>query len=87
MGSRDSGSGWLIADPSTVTAATNLSDSPTVSNSPLCETLGLQVMQRREAFLERYRALTHAGLDLLKAWLRQHPSLGSWSPRERPSLT
>ncbi len=76
--------GWLIADIAALGTATNMKRYTTICNSSLCEHLGRKVLERRATFLEAYRAMTRAGLAILKAWLPAHPVLGLLEPQGTP---
>ena len=64
--------GWAVGDRETIEHMVNIKRYTTVSNSPLCEKLAIQILRRRKEFLDSYRLMTSAGLAFLHDWARSH---------------
>lgn len=64
--------GWMCGPADVVRAAMEQKHYTTIANSVLTEWLAAEVLERREAYLRRYRRLTADGLELLGGWAAEH---------------
>ncbi|MER0478958.1 aminotransferase class I/II-fold pyridoxal phosphate-dependent enzyme [Streptomyces sp. Edi2] len=64
--------GWLFGTPDLVSACIERKHLTTISNSVLCESLAVEVLQQRAQYIEEYRRLTSGGLALLREWADRH---------------
>lgn len=65
--------GWMCGPRAVVQACAERKHVTTVSNSVLCEALAVDVLARRDGYLDDYRRLTSAGSAALARWTDGHP--------------
>ena len=71
--------GWAITrDPALREQLVTAKFNTVISCSPLDETLGWQVLQRREEILSDRRRLLAAGLEKTAAWVRENSKFVEW---------
>lgn len=76
--------GWLISDKDTVDAVVNMKRYTSVCNSSLCEYLAVQVLQRRQEFVDRYFRIQQDGLVYLQDWMASVDCMEMVPPQGTP---
>lgn len=64
--------GWICASEQIINKAMAYKHLTTISNSPLCEAIGMNILDRREFHLAKYKQLLYDGLKELRIWVIQH---------------
>jgi aspartate/methionine/tyrosine aminotransferase len=73
--------GWLIeADAERRAALLDLRSYFTISNSPLTEAVGAQVLAHADEVLGRLRSVSQANLALLSKFMHEHRDVIGWTP-------
>ena len=67
--------GWCIAPVETITRCTERKHLTTISNSVLCESIAVAVLENNDIFLDRARTLCGAGSQFLREWALAHPTI------------
>jgi len=73
--------GWVASrDPGVIRSIARLHDYTTICASAPSELLALIALRAREAVLERGRAIVHANLPLVEAFMAGHAEALEWAP-------
>lgn len=76
--------GWIFAPEEIIKKAVNYKRYTTISNSNLSEQIALEILSKKEVFLEKYERIRKEGLSILKNWITQFPKLHLVESNETP---
>ncbi len=76
--------GWFIGPSQITDQVINYKRYVTVSNSSLCEYLGLQVLDKHEDYLQSYKEICQTGQKFIERWSEQHDELEMLVPHGTP---
>lgn len=65
--------GWMYGPREVVSACAEYKHLTSISNSVLCESLAVDVLQRWQEWARQYHRLTDEGLHVLTEWAAKHP--------------
>jgi aspartate/methionine/tyrosine aminotransferase len=65
--------GWCIASADAIARCTERKHLTTISNSVLCESIALAVLENNGVFIDRARELCGTGSRILREWAVDHP--------------
>ncbi len=76
--------GWLISDQKNIEAVVNYKRYVSVSNSSLCEYLGIKILSNYKVHLTHYANLVSEGYNILRNWIADFPILDITQPEGTP---
>lgn len=68
--------GWFVGDANLIEEMVNYKRYVSVSNSSLCEFLGVKILSSYEKYLSQYKNIINVGCQIFYDWVGQQPLLG-----------